>query len=208
MKYLNIIALVFLGFMNSVLAETKSISIQGFSYSPDQLVINVGDTVEIEASSSHPLVQVDAQTWDLNRNTSMPDGWGVQTSNYRYVATQPDTIYFVCQIHSGLGMKGRIIVEQKTGIKDFFIQTPNIKLSPNPVSSNGNLLIQTNEIEIIKIEIFNSNGNSVKKIVPVTYNISNNFNYNINLQDLPSGLYFLKISSIDGQYIDKFLILN
>jgi plastocyanin len=208
MKYLNIIALVFLGFMNSALAETKTISIQGFSYSPDQLVINVGDTVEIEASSSHPLVQVDAQTWDLNRNTSMPDGWGVQTSNYRYVATQPDTIYFVCQIHSGLGMKGSIIVEQKTGIKDFFIHTPNIKLSPNPVSSNSNLLIQTTEIEIIKIEIFNSNGNSVKKIVPVTNNISNNFNYNINLQDLLSGLYFLKISSIDGQYIDKFLILN
>ncbi|MCX6256625.1 MAG: putative Ig domain-containing protein, partial [Bacteroidia bacterium] len=80
------------------------------SYIPDLTVVNIGETVTIMASSLHPLVQVSSDTWNANLNDPLPGGFGVQTSDYTFTITSPDTIYFVCQHHVSAGMKGRIVV--------------------------------------------------------------------------------------------------
>jgi plastocyanin/adenosine/AMP kinase len=81
------------------------------TYSPSSLTINVGDVVTISASNVHPLVQVDQSTWNVNGSAPLSNGWGTKTSNYSFTATTVTTIYFVCQNHVGLGMKGKIIVQ-------------------------------------------------------------------------------------------------
>jgi len=85
-----------------------------FNYSPNSLVIELGDTVNIFGSSIHPLTQVSKITWDTTGNTPMAGGWGIKTSNYDFVATTvgPDTIYFVCHNHYIDGMKGRLFIHR------------------------------------------------------------------------------------------------
>ncbi|MCX6256431.1 MAG: putative Ig domain-containing protein, partial [Bacteroidia bacterium] len=96
--------------INAIKATNFTVTIVNFTYSPALTTVNVGDVVTIDASTLHPLVQVSAATWNANLATPLPGGWGVKTSNYTFTITTTDTIYFVCQNHVSIGMKGRIVV--------------------------------------------------------------------------------------------------
>ncbi len=87
-----------------------TIQTMGFEYSPDYLEVSPGDIVQIEGSTAHPLVQVSEDTWLNNLANPLAGGWGVQTTDYIFTASSPGTIYYVCQLHVGMGMKGRIVI--------------------------------------------------------------------------------------------------
>jgi len=59
-------------------AATFSVNISGFSYSPASLTVAVGDVITIQASGTHPLVQVDGATWNAGGTSSVTGGWGVK----------------------------------------------------------------------------------------------------------------------------------
>jgi plastocyanin len=94
----------------SVFSASHTMLINGISYSPSNLSAQVGDTVTISASGSHPLVQVDSTTWQANGSTELVGGWGTKTSNYTFEITANEDIYFVCLAHVLMGMKGKISV--------------------------------------------------------------------------------------------------
>jgi hypothetical protein len=70
-----------------------------------------------------------------------------------------------------------------------------IEIYPNPTNSIIHLKSQNNPI--IKIEIFNSLGQPIKRI-------SNNFD-TINTADLPNGLYIIKLETEFGMVNKKFI---
>lgn len=118
----------------TVSAANINIVIVNTSYSPASVNATVGDVVTIDASATHPLVQVDQTTWNANGNTPMSGGWGTQTANYTFTVTTVGDIYYVCSNHVGMGMKGMITVSS-SGISQATATAYNVSLFPNPVTA-------------------------------------------------------------------------
>jgi plastocyanin len=118
----------------TVSAATINITISGFTYSPSSVNAVVGDVVTIQASTFHPLVQVDQSTWTANGTTPVSGGWGTQTANYTFTITTVADIYYVCGNHAGSGMKGMIAVTA-AGISQVTATAYSISLFPNPVTA-------------------------------------------------------------------------
>ena len=74
------------------------------------------------------------------------------------------------------------------GTSDNHQASTSIKIYPNPAKNQITINVPQN-IEIIHIELFNTTGKTIKTIH------TSNINEVLNLNNLPSGLYFLKINS-------------
>ena len=87
-----------------------------------------------------------------------------------------------------------------SGFNNIIISNDNIIIYPNPAITNISIKNCT-LYEIANIEIINSYGDIIKKII----NISNRF----DISFLPNGLYFIKINFKNNQQIIKsFLKIN
>lgn len=145
----------------SAFAQTMhNIAIVGNTYSPSQIDAIVGDSVTIQASPSHPLVEVDLTTWENNGNTPLPGGWGTKTSDYKFKITQMGNIHFVCSQHVSMGMKGRIIVANPSAVATIEANRAPA-LFPNPVSDGG--ITITNAYAKSSLVIYNTNGQLAEK---------------------------------------------
>lgn len=67
-----------------------------------------------------------------------------------------------------------------------------IKLFPNPASTNFSLLIDNMLNQTLEINIFNINGQNVYSSNTISYD--DTFNGNINIEHLSNGIYFVKLS--------------
>lgn len=85
-----------------------------------------------------------------------------------------------------------------------FASNLNFRVFPNPVKSDKNIAIQFNENSITKnkiVEVYSLSGRKVfKKIV-------SNFNHKINLGNLNSGVYSLKVN-LGSSYTTKKIVLE
>jgi hypothetical protein len=75
-----------------------------------------------------------------------------------------------------------------------------VHVYPNPASKQLNINFSTNSIEQCKIEFYNSIGQIVKVSVP------SNFQNIIDITDLKSGIYFIKISNNANSAVKKIVI--
>ena len=77
-----------------------------------------------------------------------------------------------------------------------------LKVYPNPVTDNFNLLLEQSPTENYELSIYSSSGALVKQKQLSAF--SNQ--YNVNIQDLKSGVYFVRLES-DGEivYNGKFI---
>lgn len=79
-------------------------------FSPDDITINLFDTVFFSNLGMHDAVEVDEATWNANGTTS--NGGFEYYADAYHVFTEPGTYYYVCTPHIGNGMKGKITVEE------------------------------------------------------------------------------------------------
>src|SRR5947207_1117659 len=139
-KFTFTLAFLLFVVLQTTFAANINITISGFAYSPNATSANIGDVVTIQASSMHPLVQVDQTTWLANGNTPMGSGWGTKTAAYTFTITTASAIYYVCANHVSTNqMKGLIGVSN--GIMSTTAASYNINLYPNPVS-NGEFTVK------------------------------------------------------------------
>lgn len=75
----------------------------------------------------------------------------------------------------------------------------DVKLFPNPNNGNFTISITEKKVENLNIEIFDVLGKSVYKT------ISNNVNTEISTQNLPNGLYLIKLNSNEINEVLKFI---
>ncbi|NOQ27714.1 MAG: T9SS type A sorting domain-containing protein [Bacteroidales bacterium] len=168
---------------------THTISISGLSFSPSSLNISVGDKVQFNGSSSHPIAEVSEETWNANSNTplaggfSFPSGLGEKTFN------MVGTYYYICENHYSSGMKGKITVSAVTALEDI-PESIELKIFPNPLDKDYlTISLNRNPISTLEITIFDITGSS--KIVK-----SNNLDKDqiIDCSDLLSGIYIVQIN--------------
>ena len=95
------------------IVEAKKIEVKtsGLSFSPDEVIINVGDSVEFTTSGSHNAVEVTEEDWESGKKTPKENGFNVGFGETKEVTFDTSgTYYYVCQPHAGMGMKGKVIV--------------------------------------------------------------------------------------------------
>lgn len=195
--------------MTSVKASLYVITIFGTSYSPATQTVVIGDVVTIQATSTHTLAEVSAATWAANGTTTLSTGFGTKTSNYTFTVTAAtQTLYFVCQAHVSMGMKGQIILVAPTGITPNLLAAQNINLWPNPTSKEINFSL-AESVENINTSLISISGQLIPLAEISQANASGNKIYTINIPaTIAPGVYFLEIKSANEKIYKKIVITN
>lgn len=195
MKHILLIA--FALYSGLAFSATVTITNSGFVFTPSTITINPGDIVNFQLGSIHNAVEVSEDTWNSNGTTSIL-GFSTPMGGGEVTGLSPGVHYYVCTNHAFMGMKGKIIVNNFTGINSPEANDDNITIYPNP--SNGYFNVKTNintssETDL-EIKIYNSVGELIY------------FNKYAYLQDLryldltgySDGVYFVKLYSKDNIY--------
>ena len=170
-----------------LLADHHQVSISGFSYSPDYLTVNIGDTVTISASTTHPLVQVSSTTWYEDEETPLAGGFGPTTSDYTIEITSQDTIFYVCENHVGSGMKGKIAVASATSVPSE--PTFDFTIYPNPAPRGYvTVAVPHTDGQSKVLKLYNAVGQIMRTETFSSETISVN-------TGLPSGAYLITVRS-------------
>ena len=190
----------------SMKATSYTVSISGTTYSPATLTVTVGDVVTIAASGNHPLVEVDQTTWNASGTSSLTTGFGVKTSNHTFTITSANTIYYVCQFHASMGMKGQIIVST-VGVKEQTDAPANISLFPNPAKDKFSVKFNSTENGTVTAKLYSVCGQEIQSLV-----VNKEFNVgattlNFDLQNnIPAGVYFVELNYSSRKVIRKLII--
>ncbi len=166
-------------------AQNSITTLNNSTFSPAELTIELGESVTFNVSGAHTATQVSQETWMANSNLPLPGGFDYSAGTHEYMPTEVDTIYFVCQPHAGMGMKGMIIVENTTSI-DEEEATP-LRIYPNPVSDEVTIETSgTNEFVLIDMQ-----GREVLRRMV-------NTNDRINVAQIPEGNYNALLKDREG----------
>jgi plastocyanin len=189
---LTLIAAV--GLYDFIMAGTVTVTNSGFTFVPDEITVNQGDTVVFSLGSIHNAVEVSKATWDANGNT--PDGgFSLGFGGGQVIMDTPGIFYYVCQPHASLGMKGIINV---TGTATSVEEEGDISNSskdilsfyPNPVSDMMTLSFVVQRNSSISLNLVNITGQTVQNFVRGFYN-KGSYSKSINLGYLSPGMYFI-----------------
>lgn len=196
-KYL--LSIILFSFAATSFCTTWVITNTGSTFTPATITITFGDNVNFTIDGSHAVLEVSQTTWNANGNTALaggfstPFGGGLVPSSQLAVGTH----YYVCQAHYASGMKGIIIVQSATGIKENQ-SLPGLSVYPNP--SNNLLTIKTSD-NLIGLEYFiiDQVGRQVLngKLVNETGQI--------DISRLSSGIYVVQLS---GQRKQSFKVIK
>jgi plastocyanin len=199
--------LIFLFLFNSLFATEYNIDINGFTFTPDNLTVNVGDVVIIEAADFHPLQQVSQSTWNANGNTPLSGGFS-STSPYTLTITAGmagSTIYYVCAAHVSGGMKGRINVNVTSSVSDNRLLDYNFTVFPNPVRGVSQLNISTKKTTPVTINLFDANGRMIHQLYYLQIQ-PGEITLPFNAVALSKGTYFLLMRTSEGTLKKQILV--
>ena len=200
----------FVLFSEVALSATVTITNSGFEFSPDDVNINLGDTVIFQLASNHNAVEVSQSTWNANGNTPLP-GFSVPFGGGQVVGLTTGTHFYVCSPHASGGMKGRIIVNNSTGIDSPETNPVNFSIYPNPTNGKftlqfkntmsvaGNGIVDDNEP---KMEIYNLLGDKILILQQIVQQNSTQ----IDLNSYPAGVYFVTIYDRKNTYTQRLII--
>lgn len=179
--------------------QTHIITSSGNTFTPSALSVTAGDIIQFNTGSNHPVVQVSQATYNANQATPLEGGFYFPSGSGSFTAGTAGTLYYVCENHFALGMRGLITVNVSTAFNDTDMDTG--KLYPVPA---GDYIIYesagrepVNEIKVMDLTgkpvIFLENpGHSSEKL-------------RIDVSRLTRGLYIIRITAGQNQYVKKFL---
>ena len=84
----------------------------------------------------------------------------------------------------------------------------NFKIQPNPSYENPILTLQTEVLINLKIDLFGIDGKLKRKILGDSHLARGDHNLSINLEGLPSGVYFLRIRLEKEDRWEKIILLK
>ena len=115
---------------------THTISASGFSYSPADLFVNTGETVQFDVGASHPTLEVAEATWNDNGTAAVAGGFSYPDGSGSVSFDAPGVHYYVCTSHvASNGMKGKITVLAPTGFDEISVR--GYALYPVPLRGSG-----------------------------------------------------------------------
>lgn len=201
LSFITVLVVSFISF-----SKTYTITNSGYTFVPDSIAINVGDTVDFSLASIHNAREVDQATWNADGTTSnggfdTPNGGGI------VVLTQPGIYYYVCKYHASLGMKGIIVVNAATGVNSETSSLPqNYSLMqnyPNPFNPTTEISYALPYASKITLSIYDLTGKEITRLVNNTESAGYH-SVNFNAADLASGIYFYRIEAVAVDGSNKF----
>jgi plastocyanin len=175
------------------------------AYSPSTLTVQVGDQVFIQASGTHPCNQVDGGVWNAAGSTTLGSGWGSKTADFTFTATATGTVYYVCQNHVAMGMKGTITVVAAAGFNEYAFKNASYSIFPNPAVDK--IIIRSEGLkENPEFTLYNSVGMAVNGTV-TRENATKTDEIEVVLpQNLSSGIYFAVLSKNETRLVKKIVV--
>jgi plastocyanin len=181
-----------------------TVELSNFQFSPDNLTIEVGDTVRwSNVEGTHNVLA------DDNSFTSGPAAPAPWTFEHVFTATGNNPYY--CEPHGGAGgsgMSGVIIVELPVSVADDGSIVNKFELNqnyPNPFNPTTTIKYSIPANGIITLRVFNAIGEEVSMLANEikeagTYDVS------FNAAQLSSGIYFYRLQA--GSFVEtKKMIL-
>lgn len=181
-------------------AKTWVITNSGFEFSPDDISIQLGDSVMFQLDGIHNAIEVSQSTWNSNGNSpgvgfAVPLGGGLVPA----ALLAEGTHYFVCGPHASLGMKGKINVENTTAV-DHPSSLGSMSIYPNP--GNGTFYFSRNDRNqesVLEARVFTMQGAFLTSIAlgPADNKMQLN---------LSPGAYVIRITGKEGTSSEVILI--
>ncbi|MBI2721803.1 MAG: T9SS type A sorting domain-containing protein [Bacteroidetes bacterium] len=190
-------------------AASYTITIIGTSYSPATLTVNVGDVVTLIATPNHPTNEVDQTTWNANGTATVSGGWGIQASAYTFTVSNLGNIYYVCQNHVSMGMKGVISVANPNGLVQSFSNIQNLSVFPNPASEKLSISYNILRAANMSFKLYSVTGREVAVLSADLATITGEITLDLLLPTgLSNGIYILHIVSHSKTETKKILVLK
>jgi plastocyanin len=199
-----ILSIALFSFAAAGFSTTWTISNSGSAFTPSAITINLGDIVDFSLGSTHNAVEVSLDTWNANGVSPLSGGFSTLFGGGLVQADKLTlgTHYYVCANHGPFGMKGTITVIDATGVAENSVKE-NISIFPNP--SKGNFKIELNYSQSggkYDLGIYNVRGAKVySKTDLQQQNLTN-----IEIADLPKGIYILKLNGGKDTYSKKIVV--
>jgi plastocyanin len=181
-------------------------STANFTFSPDSINIEVGDTVVFSLASFHNAVQVDKATWDANGTTPLVGGFSLPLGGGTVHFTAEGKVYYVCTPHAFRGMKGVIVVGSVTPVTNINNESPFVNVFPNPATSYVTVSYTLDEGSAVSIRLLNSAGMEVGEILHEAQGAGKyqtTFPLNGNLA---KGAYFIVMNSNQQTYVKSLIV--
>jgi hypothetical protein len=106
-----------------------------------------------------------------------------------------------------LRKKYYVIVHNDTGINDFN-RSMSISVHPNPVSDKVEISVSPYTHSKLRIEIYNNFGVLLGIIFDETVEAGENRNIEYSTTALPSGIYYIKVRTADGDMVRKLVVVH
>ena len=210
MKNLIILNLIFfmLG-INTIIIHSQSlhvVEVSNFVFTPSNLTINVNDTVRwINIIGNHNVVA------DDNSFTNGP----ASTSNwvFNYVFTSIGVNPYYCVVHGGpggSGMAGVVTVQNPVSVSDQDIVINNFKLEqnyPNPFNPSTLINFTIAEKSTVTLIVYNGIGQKISTILNEV-KTKGIFSVEFDGSDLPSGIYYIRITAGNFTDVKKMVLLR
>jgi plastocyanin len=196
---LSAAALLFISMQ--VNAAKHVIMTEDFFFSPGNLSVLVGDTIEwVWGSGTHTTtsttVPPGAVTWDQQINSA--------SVTFDYVVLVPGNYEYQCNFHASMGMVGGFTASNPTGIPgQVFLPYLNIdhNLSSNEIKLNYNF----EEAQTLTLNIFDIVGKEVESIYLGTVLPGEN-QKTISLGGISKGVYLVKLDGKDISVTRKIVL--
>ena len=181
---------------------THTVQESGFSYNPDTLTINAGESVKFEGSANHPLLQVSETTYDNNGITALQGGFNFTSGSGTVNFPDVGTFYYVCTAHvASHGMKGLIIVQAATALNEISLADKYIVFPVPLIGNELTLALKTTGQQQVSVDIYDLAGNLKTSSQGNTVD----GNYLIDCSSLPKGLFILKMKDDEGSSYAKIV---
>jgi plastocyanin len=181
---------------------TKHMIMTGdFSFSPTNLTVEVGDTIEwMWESGNHTTTSTSvppgAAAWDQLINNA--------ATTFDYAVLVPGIYQYQCTFHVAMGMVGQFTASNPTGIPGQVV-LPYLNIDGNITSNEMKLNYNFDEAQTITLNIFNLIGTQVKSIYLGTVPAGENEKL-ISLDGIAKGVYLLKLEANDISVTRKIVV--
>lgn len=99
-------------------------------------------------------------------------------------------------------------VENAVGINEINMAEHQIKLFPNPAKNKVTIKYNLPSSSVVSIGLYDMLGKELKAIIPATTQVKDEYSYTVQLNDITSGMYFVKLRINNSESTIKLVITD
>ena len=204
-KNLLVLSLIVLILPMDIRAQKDTVKMVNFEFQPEQLTIEAGDTViwVNATSTTHTTTSGTDCTADGTWNSGNMDAQG---DIFSHVFDSAGDFPYYCIPHCGIGMTGKIVVQQSTGIarKSVGGGPEVVSMIVNPYQDQLLVEYKLNKPSAVTINLYNMLGERVRTF-SFKGDASGNYQKILNLHELNEGVYLSSLM-VNGKRIATQMI--